>query len=230
MLRVGALEPDRHVGDRVDPVEVDEDRDEPLLLLAVAQRPLQQARLPVLARRVEAHVVAADRVLQQLVGLPVPIEDVLGRDRPRVDERVDVGDHVRRQRTEKCAASKRRGRSPTYQATRRRFSGEGGIRTLEAGISPPNALAGRRLQPLGHFSGRAHRTAGPCTRKPARARAFGQRRERDLNPRCTFRHIRDFQSRSLDRSDTPPSGHPGPSASVAARAAREHLRESSLKE
>src|SRR5581483_8630192 len=30
--------------------------------------------------------------------------------------------------------------------------GEGGIRTLEAGISPPNALAGRRLQPLGHFS------------------------------------------------------------------------------
>ena len=86
------------------------------------------------------------------------------------------------------------------------LSGEGGIRTLEAGISPPNALAGRRLQPLGHFSGRAHRTAAPCTRKPARARAFGERRERDLNPRCTFQHIRDFQSRSLDRSDTPPSG------------------------
>ena len=33
--------------------------------------------------------------------------------------------------------------------------GEGGIRTLEAGFSPPNALAGRRLQPLGHFSGNA---------------------------------------------------------------------------
>ena len=33
-----------------------------------------------------------------------------------------------------------------------RWSGEGGIRTLEAGITPPNALAGRRLQPLGHFS------------------------------------------------------------------------------
>ncbi len=32
-------------------------------------------------------------------------------------------------------------------------NGEGGIRTLEAGFSPPNALAGRRLQPLGHFSG-----------------------------------------------------------------------------
>jgi hypothetical protein len=32
-------------------------------------------------------------------------------------------------------------------------SGEGGIRTLDAGIHPHNALAGRRLQPLGHFSG-----------------------------------------------------------------------------
>jgi hypothetical protein len=31
-------------------------------------------------------------------------------------------------------------------------SGEGGIRTLEARIHAPNALAGRRLQPLGHFS------------------------------------------------------------------------------
>src|SRR3954453_14085094 len=39
-----------------------------------------------------------------------------------------------------------------------RRNGEGGIRTLEAGIHPPNALAGRRLQPLGHFSGLA-RTA-----------------------------------------------------------------------
>ena len=31
-------------------------------------------------------------------------------------------------------------------------SGEGGIRTLDGGIHPHNALAGRRLQPLGHFS------------------------------------------------------------------------------
>lgn len=27
-----------------------------------------------------------------------------------------------------------------------------------------------------------------------------------MNPRRTFQHVRDFQSRSLDRSDTPPSG------------------------
>ena len=31
--------------------------------------------------------------------------------------------------------------------------GEGGIRTLDGGVHPHNALAGRRLQPLGHFSG-----------------------------------------------------------------------------
>src|SRR5438034_11669236 len=37
-------------------------------------------------------------------------------------------------------------------------SGEGGIRTLERGLCPSNALAGRRLQPLGHFSVRAQST------------------------------------------------------------------------
>ncbi len=37
--------------------------------------------------------------------------------------------------------------------------GEGGIRTLDGGIHPHNALAGRRLQPLGHFSAVARRIA-----------------------------------------------------------------------
>src|SRR5581483_1171877 len=51
--------------------------------------------------------------------------------------------------------------NPLREARKR--DGEGGIRTLEAGISPPNALAGRRLQPLGHFSGRSqgYRTVPP---------------------------------------------------------------------
>jgi hypothetical protein len=40
-------------------------------------------------------------------------------------------------------------------------------------------------------------------RQPFRA---VRRRGRDLNPRRTFRPVRDFQSRSLDRSDTSPSG------------------------
>src|SRR5690349_5201682 len=33
-----------------------------------------------------------------------------------------------------------------------------------------------------------------------------ERRGRDLNPRRTFQHVRDFQSRSLDHSDTSPLG------------------------
>ncbi len=47
--------------------------------------------------------------------------------------------------------------------------GEGGIRTLDTGVSPYNGLANRRLQPLGHLSGvrnyslpRAERWFGPC--------------------------------------------------------------------
>ena len=57
-----------------------------------------------------------------------------------------------------------------------RLGGEGGIRTLEAGISPPNALAGRRLQPLGHFSADAIRIsdspARTCEPQPARGRGY----------------------------------------------------------
>ena len=88
-------------------------------------------------------------------------------------------------------------------------SGEGGIRTLEAGISPPNALAGRRLQPLGHFS-EARIVSQHSGRESPRAAGFRvKRRERDLNPRCTFQHIRDFQSRSFGRSDTPPGDTAG---------------------
>ena len=34
---------------------------------------------------------------------------------------------------------------------------------------------------------------------------YSWRRGRDLNPRRTLQHVRDFQSRSLDRSDTSPS-------------------------
>ena len=34
-----------------------------------------------------------------------------------------------------------------------RTGGEGGIRTLDTGVSPYNGLANRRLQPLGHLSG-----------------------------------------------------------------------------
>ena len=49
-------------------------------------------------------------------------------------------------------------------------SGEGGIRTLDGGIHPHNALAGRRLQPLGHFSAGPRRIADCLLKTDARAK------------------------------------------------------------
>src|SRR5690242_17884946 len=40
------------------------------------------------------------------------------------------------------------------------LNGEGGIRTLDTGLTPYNGLANRRLQPLGHLS-RSARTGIP---------------------------------------------------------------------
>ena len=45
-------------------------------------------------------------------------------------------------------------------------SGEGGIRTLDTGLYPCNALAGRRLQPLGHFSGTGMVSHPPAGKSP----------------------------------------------------------------
>src|SRR6185503_15463863 len=94
LLRVRPLEPHGDVGDRGDPIEVDEDRNQALVPLAVVERLLEEARLPVLARRVEADVVAPDRVPKEPTHLVLSVDDVLGGDGPRVDEWVDVGDHA----------------------------------------------------------------------------------------------------------------------------------------
>jgi hypothetical protein len=94
LLRVRALEPHRDVADRRDAVEVDEHGDEPFGALPVVQGALEEARLAVLAGRVEPHVVAADDVPEELPHLVLAVDDVLGRDRPRVDERIDVDDHA----------------------------------------------------------------------------------------------------------------------------------------
>ena len=59
-------------------------------------------------------------------------------------------------------------------------SGEGGIRTLDGGIHPHNALAGRRLQPLGHFSAGPRRIADcfPQDGCAGKARPSSARRRR----------------------------------------------------
>ena len=83
---VRALEADGDVGDGHDAVEVDEDRDEALLLLAVAERALEQARLAVFPRREQTDVVSADGGTEELVRLLVAVEQLLRRDRARVNE------------------------------------------------------------------------------------------------------------------------------------------------
>jgi hypothetical protein len=58
-------------------------------------------------------------------------------------------------------------------------NGEGGIRTLDGGIHPHNALAGRRLQPLGHFSVRRILPHASERVRPKKKRPLpGCRRER----------------------------------------------------
>ena len=71
-------------------------------------------------------------------------------------------------------------------------SGEGGIRTLDGGIHPHNALAGRRLQPLGHFSAGPRRIAEAssedgCTGK-ARASSRKRRRRVGASEGAAFSH------------------------------------------
>ena len=64
-------------------------------------------------------------------------------------------------------------RIPRRGSLRRRDEAEGGIRTLDERITTRNALAGRRLQPLGHLSrvaqdiGRSGRLLQPRQRDAA---------------------------------------------------------------
>src|SRR4029079_2901857 len=96
VLRVGPLEPDGHVRDRCHAVEVDEHADQAFAALAVVESACEEARLAVLARRVEPDVVAADGVTQEVGDLGVPVDDVPGRHRAREEQRVDVHDHASR--------------------------------------------------------------------------------------------------------------------------------------
>src|SRR5688572_6269091 len=57
-------------------------------------------------------------------------------------------------RSRRATCSSTRGRS-TAGKKLERDGGERGIRTLDTGLSPYNALAGRPLRPLGHLSGEA---------------------------------------------------------------------------
>ena len=45
------------------------------------------------------------------------------------------------------------------------IGGDGGIRTLDRALQPYNGLANRRLQPLGHISGKADMPDAEASRK-----------------------------------------------------------------
>jgi hypothetical protein len=51
------------------------------------------------------------------------------------------------------------------QSRRTEDGGDGGIRTLDRALQPYNGLANRRLQPLGHISGRADMPDAAVSRK-----------------------------------------------------------------
>src|SRR5207247_11334399 len=76
--RIGTLEPDGGVRDREHAVQVDEDRDQAFVALAVPEDAPEEARLPVLPRPVQPDVMPADRCGQQLSRLVVPVDDIVG--------------------------------------------------------------------------------------------------------------------------------------------------------
>ena len=55
--------------------------------------------------------------------------------------------------------------SPPPEARRAKGGGDGGIRTLDRALQPYNGLANRRLQPLGHISGKADMPDAGASRK-----------------------------------------------------------------
>jgi hypothetical protein len=75
-----------------------------LLGLAVAERALEETGLSVLAGGVEPDEVATHDVSEQFVSLRVAVDDVLWRERMRVDERVDVDDHDRLRDYQACVS------------------------------------------------------------------------------------------------------------------------------
>jgi hypothetical protein len=90
-LRVGALDPDRHVRVAEDAVQVDQHRHQVAAGLGLRQRLAEEARLAEAPRRVEAHVVPARGKREELLDLRLPVEHVLRRQRTGVNEGVDLG-------------------------------------------------------------------------------------------------------------------------------------------
>ena len=106
------------------------------------------------------------------------------------------------------------GNVPSSAATRRRACATLGARILMSSICWPSVASGcrsaykrRRATEAGRglSPGATTSERPPSTLLPRRSSGENaKRRGRDLNPRRTFQHVRDFQSRSLGHSDTSP--------------------------
>jgi hypothetical protein len=55
--------------------------------------------------------------------------------------------------------------NPAKRVSAKQDGGDGGIRTLDRALQPYNGLANRRLQPLGHISGKADMPDAGASRK-----------------------------------------------------------------
>jgi hypothetical protein len=88
-----------------------------------------------------------------------------------------------------------------------RVSGEGGIRTLDGDIRPHNALAGRRLQPLGHFSGLRNRVSNSISIVCAESPFIGSARSAAL-PKIGLPDFPPSPAASLSPLRPPSAGLP----------------------
>ena len=214
LRRVRALQPDGDVRQGQDAEEIDEDRDHSLAAFRLLQHAAQQARLAVLARRVEPDVVPADRRAQQLGRLVVPVDQVFRWDRPRVDERVGVGDHVLTVALAGCfisnltvALGSTCGLTGAHQRARAR-------RRRSARASPA-----RRREPW-----RDRAATAACGRRSRRASSCGRRRTPAPRRRVPARAATASARRRSDRPAPAPAAAPAARRRPSSRRKRDGVR------
>ena len=98
----------------------------------------------------------------------------------------------------------RGGRRTVYRG----IGGDGGIRTLDRALQPYNGLANRRLQPLGHISGRADMPeAGASRKRQIQAAGFPAPYRRIMSP-TGQRAVRIFSSEQASGRRIPDGSGP----------------------
>ena len=163
--------------------------------------PARRLRRLRAARRARSPRTSSRALLLEPPGVPrvvTPVRDLVAPPEDALD--VDLaGDRLGRARSEP-GRGERLGRSQQRLRRQARV-----VRALAAGELP---LDDRDLDVRIETTQRADEVlaARPGAEHDDALASAIRRRGRDLNPRRTFQHVRDFQSRSLGRSDTSPRG------------------------